>query len=1303
MIDDEPEYGFSIFEGSEEDKRSKTKQNAKDFVKKSQHESVFIRPEPYIGSLEREERKTTVYNFETEKLELAKITTPKGQCRTFIEILSNSSDAIRKSRENGVECGNMKLLMTPFIISIENDGLPIPIEPHEDECKNGELGTVVDLIFGNLVAGSNLDDDAKRGESGANGMGATLTNIFSSYFDVEVGDNIRGVHQKVIWTKNMTEKVSSVCTPPFVKVEKTNEEKERFKAEKKALKGMELKQWESESVKTKEDLLNFKWEIQGKKYTGPNFVRVTYRLDQRKFKPKDELHYNYEDLQLYMKYILGVSFSSKIKLKMDIVDFFEEDYSNMLDYRDINKFATLFGDNKPRKAISYSWDKNDKSVKEFTSKELPKKIANASAFPTVEMCLIDAPYEGFDVSFCNGIYNSKGGVHTNDGYRGHLDVFKKVMIDNKDLGFAKELVEKLTIAEIKKHSILIMNYSCNDPKWDSQEKDAILNPKPKINVNLNDLKDAKSWEMIAAIYRTQSASKAPKNRSKRRANINFRDANFKGKKGKRPIALPCEGNSAGGYVDEYIMAKPGGFDIYAKINLRGKIKNVSGLTPMQMDVKLKDGKENELTKFAAIIGLEDEVDYTTPEGDARLHYKEAHVMVDADSDGSHILCLLINFFFRRYPSFLKAKKLSWVMTPVIRAVTKDEKAELIARFYNVEDYTQWVIENPKIKHNAPYFKGLASASIAQAREDAFQSPTPVLFFDDEADMHLNVAFSQERGASEVRKNWITAYKSHINEQIMEYEREGIPVDNFIRITNLLNTKLIEYSLETLPRALPAVNDNLKHSQRQVLYYLLKTFNYGNKTSVTAKKLSVVANGASDMCNYHHGDLVPVIARMGHDYAGSNNLPYVTKKGMIGSRTHLGRDCGAGRYVTTDLNFWVHLLYKKEIIDLIPNVISEGDKVEHVDIPALLPMALINGPKGISTGWSTSMTNHHPVDIVDFIIRLITGEKVFPLVPWYINFVGEVTLELKPGLYVNQNADIGDEEAPTTYSGLTCRTEGVYKINKEYEKDVSFEEKDSETGKITKVKRMTPCYDFEVFEVPINVDPNKLFLKISEKCLEVGQWKSKDADKPHFIFTGYYGSMDPVHIGMVSREGLTNINMVDTDGGPISFNNIYGVIDAYCGYMDSLFEQLKYKKLEKLGLLEEELNMKIILVKKVLNKEWVFVKSNRKTQESDLESFGIPYKLFKSIDGSFWNAEGLDELEKDLDQVKSEIIDVSETNHLNDWVEYLLEFRKVISKRPEYKKLKQHNYDIIECDMEQLIKGEILAPYNVETRKIENKK
>lgn len=1285
MLDEEPNYSFFMRDQNAK-KRVNTKQNASDFKKLGQIEHIWVRPEPNLGSTSRAPRKESIYNFETEKFEIAEVTTPKAQCRCFLEILSNAADGIRVSRRNGVNAGNMEIIITPTVIMIQNDGLPIPVLPHPDFV-NDSFGTVVDLIFGNIGAGSNLDDANERTESGANGLGAKLCNVFSSYFEVEVGDNINGVHQDAIWTGNMMNKIQSVCEPEYVKKNNTPE----------------MVYNEVKSKEEKRDVYDrrYEWVTRGKKYSGPNFVKVTWRQDLRKFKDANDLQYNYEDLCLYMKYILGVSFSTKIKVKMSIIDFFDEDYEDVIfDYRDINKYMTLFSNDKAKNIVSYSWPKN---IQLPEKRELNKKIISGEIVPTVEVALVDAPQSGFDMSFCNGIYNYKGGEHTNEGYRTFFKLFKEVMISNKSLGFVKEEIEKLTITEIKKHAILIMNYSCESPGWDSQEKEAITGPKPKIAVDRSEMSGMKDWGLIDAIYKTQSSKnkQTTKQRNKRKVDANFRDANFVGKKGVDTIAMPCEGGSAGSYMDVYIMALKGGFDIHAKINLRGKIKNVTGLNSMQMDAKLKDGSENELAKFVAIIGLEDDLDYRTKEAVDRLRYKYVRVMVDADSDGSHILCLLINFFYRRFPTFIMARRLSWVMTPVIRAVNPNNDQQTIERFYNIADYEDWQKENPRIKHRAAYFKGLAAASISQAKEDAQLSPNEVLYFDDEAEIYLDVAFSQERGASETRKQWIHAFKDHVADRILEGNEAGLNMDNFIRISNLINTKLVEYSLETLPRALVHIHDNFKHSQRQLMYYLLKTFNYGKQTKTAPKKLATIASGATDMCKYHHGDLMPVIARMGHDYAGSNNLPYVTKKGMIGSRTELGKDCGAGRYVTTDLNWWIKFLYKKELLDLIPKNVVEGDEVEYLTMPAKIPMVLANGTKGIGSGWSSSVPNHHPGDIAYFILRLISGETVFPLVPWFINFKGEITLELKKGTYVNKNKDISEEEGfQETYTGLTCKTCGIYEILREYESDVTFEVLDSETGKMKKEKKKTKCYDIEITEVPINVEPKKLFQKLSDLSLEVGQVKTTDANHPHFIFTGYHGSIQPSDLGMVSRQGLTNINMVDGDGAPVSFNNIYEVINVYCGNMDELYQLRKEKKIEKLQEDLDTLEMKLRLVKMVLAKEWVFVGISKKKIKEDLDGFQIPIEIFRSIGGEMYTQYGADELEAEFNNKSQELDKAIETSHLQEWMDDLEEFIEELEKHPEYTKLPIHEYDYVECNMEDLLEGKILAPYSLEKGKTE---
>jgi DNA topoisomerase-2 len=50
---------------------------------------------------------------------------------------------------------------------------------------------VPELVLGNLFTGSNFDDKKLKTTGGRNGYGAKLTNIFSTYFEVETVDSQR--------------------------------------------------------------------------------------------------------------------------------------------------------------------------------------------------------------------------------------------------------------------------------------------------------------------------------------------------------------------------------------------------------------------------------------------------------------------------------------------------------------------------------------------------------------------------------------------------------------------------------------------------------------------------------------------------------------------------------------------------------------------------------------------------------------------------------------------------------------------------------------------------------------------------------------------------------------------------------------------------------------------------------------------------------------------------------------------------------------------------------------------------------
>lgn len=66
------------------------------------------------------------------------------------------------------------------------------------------------MIFGELLTGSNFDDTEKKITGGRNGFGAKLANIFSKKFSVLTGDPKKGKSLKIIWKKNMSEKLEPI-------------------------------------------------------------------------------------------------------------------------------------------------------------------------------------------------------------------------------------------------------------------------------------------------------------------------------------------------------------------------------------------------------------------------------------------------------------------------------------------------------------------------------------------------------------------------------------------------------------------------------------------------------------------------------------------------------------------------------------------------------------------------------------------------------------------------------------------------------------------------------------------------------------------------------------------------------------------------------------------------------------------------------------------------------------------------------------------------------------------------------------
>ena len=173
---------------------------ATDYDKKTPREHVLDRPDTYIGSIEKITENmdicrindTNTYNITNET-----ITYVPGFWKCFDELLVNACDA----KENDTTCDTIQIEVNKEegFIRIFNNGMKgIPVEEHPTH--KIQVGS---LIFGELLTSSNYDDTKKRTTGGRNGYGAKLANIFSTKFEVEIGDSTRGKLFTQTWKDNM--------------------------------------------------------------------------------------------------------------------------------------------------------------------------------------------------------------------------------------------------------------------------------------------------------------------------------------------------------------------------------------------------------------------------------------------------------------------------------------------------------------------------------------------------------------------------------------------------------------------------------------------------------------------------------------------------------------------------------------------------------------------------------------------------------------------------------------------------------------------------------------------------------------------------------------------------------------------------------------------------------------------------------------------------------------------------------------------------------------------------------------------
>jgi len=156
--------------------------------KLTQIEHCLCRPQMYVGSIA--DRRTSTFLLNNNRTMFTKRPAEWNPAvlKLFDEIISNCIDESTKNQK--LDTVKIELDRVDGRVTVEdNGGIPVTIDKEHDQY-------IPEMIFTELLCGSNFDDGDDSVTTGMNGLGSKLTNIFSTTFEVTTCDGKNKFYQK---------------------------------------------------------------------------------------------------------------------------------------------------------------------------------------------------------------------------------------------------------------------------------------------------------------------------------------------------------------------------------------------------------------------------------------------------------------------------------------------------------------------------------------------------------------------------------------------------------------------------------------------------------------------------------------------------------------------------------------------------------------------------------------------------------------------------------------------------------------------------------------------------------------------------------------------------------------------------------------------------------------------------------------------------------------------------------------------------------------------------------------------------
>ena len=449
----------------------------------------------------------------------------------------------------------------------------------------------------------------------------------------------------------------------------------------------------------------------------------------------------------------------------------------------------------------------------------------------------------------------------------------------------------------------------------------------------------------------------------------------------------------------------------------------------------------------------------------------------------------------------------------------------------------------------------------------------------------------------------------------------------MKVSNFFKHEYCDFASYDNYRKIGSCIDGLKPSSRKCVYSIIK------RNIVNPKKLSQLKSDVASDTQYLHGDtsLEGVLVGLAQDFTGSNNVPLLQREGSFGTR--LIPAAAAGRYIFTCKEKYLDFIFRKEDEKILIEQEFEGDIIEPKFYVPIIPLGVVNGSVGLTTGFSQKILPHSLNDVISYIEGKLNNKKKLPeLIPAFNNFEGSV---------------IKNKKKDDDCSWLIC---GKY-------------------NKISSTK-------IEITEVPVDYTLESYLAELDklEDAKKIKEYQDLSEDGRFKIEVTLFRNQG---LNIDSKTLLSDLKLVDSvtenytsldeNNKVTEYKSIYDVIDNYYNIRLEYYDKRKEYLIKELSKKILEAYSKYLFIKDVIDESIVI---SNKSDEVIVEQLEKIEKITKVNDSYDYllnmpmksiTKTNYEKLKANIKEMKEELNQLKSITNIEMWKNDLNDLKKALKK------------------------------------------